>query len=138
MFVLPTGIITKEKHNKCHSRNITFGCEAVKRVPPGFYIGTTYHLKDLKNPRVKKMEIYCRGESSCHMIKNDLGGRVQVLETNSTRMIFQMLKIEDSLRISCEADTEAKYFSAEYHTSDITTVECKLDWFKLVLVELSK
>lgn len=126
LYDLPTGIITKEKHNKCHGRNITFGCQAVKRVPPGFYIGTTYQMKDLKTPRVKKMEIYCRADSSCHIIKNELDGRVQVLETNSTRMIFQMLKINDSLRISCEADIDANYLSAEYHASDITTVECKL------------
>ena len=105
----------------------------MKRVPPEFYIGTIYQIEDLKNtPGSKKTEIYCRGDSSC-TIKNDLDGRIQVLEINSTRIVLQMLRLDDSLRISCQADTEARYLSTQYHASNITTVECKFDWFKLVL-----
>lgn len=72
----------------------------------------------------KKLEIYCN-ETRCMVKKNELDGRVKVLETNAKRMIFQLPNFDDSLRISCKIDTEAQYLFDEYHASDITTVECK-------------
>ncbi|RMX55033.1 hypothetical protein pdam_00007267 [Pocillopora damicornis] len=86
----------------CPKKTETFECDAAKRVPVEFNRGTSYKINDLKSPSdEKESEIYCR-KNICSVKKNKLYGRVQILEKNATRMTFQMMNLNDSLRVrSC-------------------------------------
>ncbi|XP_022786015.1 uncharacterized protein LOC111326314 [Stylophora pistillata] len=105
----------------CATKNVNFECEAAKRVPVASNRGTSYRIKDLSAN--KEIEIYCC-RNNCTVTKNELYGRVQVLETNPMRMTFQMLNLNEFLRLYCHVHTTSEYHSTESHTSDITTVEC--------------
>ncbi|XP_066023363.1 uncharacterized protein [Pocillopora verrucosa] len=108
----------------CPKKTETFECDAAKRVPVEFNRGTSYKINDLKSPSdEKESEIYCR-KNICSVKKNKLYGRVQILEKNATRMTFQMMNLNDSLRFSCDVHTAPEYQVTEFHTKDFTTVEC--------------
>ena len=127
VFILAGSTTLEGKKFTCPKKTETFECDAAKRVPEEFNRGTSYKINDLKSPSdEKESEIYCR-KNTCSVKKNKLYGRVQILEKNATRMTFQMMNLNDSLRFSCDVDTAPEYQVTEFHTKDFTTVECKLN-----------
>ena len=128
VFILAGSTTLEGKKFTCPKKTETFECDAAKRVPEEFNRGTSYKINDLKSPSdEKESEIYCR-KNICSVKKNKLYGRVQILEKNATRMTFQMMNLNDSLRFSCDVHTAPEYQVTEFHTKDFTAVECKLNY----------
>lgn len=124
MFILAGSNTLESKKYTCPTKNAAFECDAAKRVPVESNRGISYKVKDVSAD--KELEIYC-SRNNCTVTKNELHKRVQVLETNATRMTFRMLNFNESLRFYCNVHTVPEYQSTESHISDITTVECKLN-----------
>lgn len=124
MFISAGSTTLEDRKYTCPTKSETFECDAAKRVPEKLQRGTSYRIQDLKDPSdQKELEIYC-AEKRCIVKKNKLYGRVQILESNATRLTFKILKLNESLRFSCDIHSTPEYQSTEFHTSDITTVEC--------------